>query len=67
MNATLWNDNIKPRTKQQHLQFGIEAISRAAKVVVNKETWRAFLEVLGTLLKRIVWPHTLLPKNVSQL
>ena len=43
MNTTLWNDIIKPLTKREHSQFGIVAITRAAMVDVNKETWKAYL------------------------
>ena len=76
MNTTLWNDIIKPLTKREHSQFGIVAISRAAMVDVNKETWKAYLERRDKIIhidecriknREDQLQHSLLKKQASAL
>ena len=53
MNNTVWNVILSNLCKRTHSQFGIVALARAAMVIVNKEIWRAFLEVQGNIIKKI--------------
>ena len=52
MNSNLWVKNAEPLCGRTHSQFGIVAIIRALMVVVNKEIWKAFLDVRLSVLKR---------------
>ena len=45
MNVKIWKDILEHHCDRTHSQYGIIAIIRASMVVVNKEIWKAFLDV----------------------
>ena len=44
MNVKLWRDILENICDRTHSQYGMVAIIRAVMIIVNKETWKAFLE-----------------------
>jgi len=48
MNVSLWEESFD----RTHSQFGIVAIIKEAMVIVNKEIWKAFLEVRTTHVQK---------------
>ena len=45
MNVSLWEDVLEQFCDRTHSQYAIVAIIRAVMTIVNKEIWKAFLEV----------------------
>ena len=54
MNTKLWNDILEYHCDRTHLQYGIDAIIRASMVVVNKEIWKAYLDVREAVIQKEV-------------
>ena len=52
MNVSLWENILEGFCDRTHSQLGIVAIIRAAMVIVNKEIWKAFLEVRATHVQK---------------
>jgi len=52
MNRDLWVIIAEPLCDRTHSQYGIVTIVRALMVVVNKESWKAFLEYRLSILKK---------------
>ena len=48
MNVSLWKDILEQFCDRTHSQYGIVAIISAVMITVNKEIWKAFLEVRAT-------------------
>jgi len=53
MNTTLWNVILSNFCERTHSQFGIVALTRAGMIIVNKEIWKAFLEVRANIQRNI--------------
>ena len=52
VNISLWKDILEQFCDRTHSQYGIVAILRTAMITVNKEIWKAFLELRSTFLRR---------------
>ena len=52
MTVSLWENILEGFCDRTHSQFGIVAIIRAAMVIVNKEIWKAYLEVRATHVQK---------------
>ena len=54
MNVKLWNDIKDYHCDRTHSQYGMVAIIRASMVAVNKEIWRAYLDVREAVIQKEV-------------
>ena len=52
MNIHLWKDILEHHCDRTHSQYGIEAIVRAAMIIVNKEIWKAYFEQRDFFLRK---------------
>ena len=54
MNVKLWNDILEYHCDRTHSQYGIVAIIQASMMVVNKEIWKAYLDVREAAIQKEV-------------